>query len=122
METQLFFAVKGSPIAFKVCAHRKDPEQLVLKAKHPEVGAVAAQVAGAPILETEVGGVYFLTFVERKAFLEGFGKLAADVLEGAVAMLPPKSGSATASHLTEVVDVLGAEDDDYEDDEVGDAD
>ena len=89
MTQQMFFAVKGGVLAFKVCEHKSDSTQLVIKARHPEVGVIVAQLAEADILDTDKGSAYFLTYVSRDQFFKGFGKVALDAFEGKVTILPP---------------------------------
>lgn len=86
---QVFFALKGSPIGFKLSQNKTDPNQLVIKARHAEVGGLVAQVAGCQILDSFKGSHYYLTFVDKTSFLANFGKVAEGVISGNVVLLPP---------------------------------
>lgn len=85
----VFFALKGSPIGFKLVPHTGDNSQLVIKAKHPEVGGLVAQIASTDVIKSLKGSAYYLTFVNKAAFLSQFGKIVSDVIEGNVVLLPP---------------------------------
>lgn len=108
--TKLFIALKGSPIAFKVENHKMDPNQLVLKARHPEVGSLIALAAGlTENLPTTKGSSYFITFVPRDAFEAGFGKAMLNIMAGNLAL--------TAQEIVPVYSDLDAVSDASDDDE-----
>jgi hypothetical protein len=118
-ERQIFIAQKGSPIAFKVVPHTTDPTMLVIKAKHPEVGALIAHAAGieGSALNTAKGSLYFMTFVQKTQLEQGLGKVILDVLAGNLALATPSQENVVPVYndLSSAMD--GPDDDDEEEDD-----
>lgn len=122
---QVFFALKNSPIGFKLVEHHTDPSKIVIKAKHPEVGGLVAHVAGCEVEASFQGSAYFLSVIDKETFLTNFGKVVTDVLSGNVMLLPPQADMAIGPSVPvfssiadeELLDV--SEEDDEEDDEGG---
>lgn len=121
---QIFIAAKGTAIAAKISEHKTDPSKLVLKAQHPEVGAMLALSAGIAATEitTSKGGTYFLTFVPRTAFEVGLGKAVLDVLSGNLSLaakeiVPVVNSLGEASSVFDGDDEEGDDDDDDDEEE-----
>lgn len=66
----------AEPANIKLSPHNSDASKFVLKSKHPECAAVLCQSLGIEPGEQWTGSNYFITEVDKHAFLEAFGKMS----------------------------------------------
>jgi hypothetical protein len=66
----------AEPANVRLSPHTSDATKFVLKSKHPECGAALCQSLGIEPGEQWTGSNYYITAVDKQAFLEAFGKLA----------------------------------------------
>lgn len=96
----IFFGIRGTPFGGKIVPHKTDPDKMIIKAKHPEVGPILAQAADIPVVETKKGGVYFLTVVPREEMVTNLGEVLFMVASGQVAIaVKEESPAPTFSSL-----------------------
>lgn len=73
-KNDIFFAVRGTPFGGKLVPHKTNPDQMVIKSKHPEVGPMLCHAANVEVLDTTKGGTYFLTFVKKEDIIMNLGE------------------------------------------------
>jgi hypothetical protein len=116
MTKNIFLSIRGTPFGAKIAAHKTDGAQLVIKSKHPEVGAILAATAGAQILESKQGGHYFLTFVNKEDLMTNLGEALHEVAVGNVTIATKEDSPAptfnSLGDASELDDDLGLDDDD----------
>ena len=66
----------AEPANVRLQPHTKDPTKFVLKSSHPECAAELCKAFGVKPGEQWKGSTYFITEVDKVAFMEGFSKLA----------------------------------------------
>lgn len=113
MNKQIFIAVKDTNMLVKLVDHKDDPETLVIKTKHPELGSILAVAACSTINQVEKGSCYYLTFVPKKAFFAGLGVALFEIQSGNLNVSSVKSFPIIA----DLSDVKDPEDEDDEDEE-----
>lgn len=81
----------AEPADVRLQPHTEDPTKFVLKSKHPECAAALCKSIGVEPGQQWQGSVYFVTEVDKVAFMEGFAKMALEALQQPQAKaLPPK--------------------------------
>jgi hypothetical protein len=89
-QTQILIAARNTPLGFKLCAHNTDPNQVVVKSHHPEVGALIATIAKTDAVTTK-GAAYFITFLPKTVFFAALPELVQNIFDQKIQMAPTPS-------------------------------